>query len=133
MTRYSARNYQYDSEVDLTPMLDIVFIMLIFFVVTATFIRESGLDINVPAPTNDHNISQNIVFTVSGDNEIRLAGRSIDKRSIRNNIEQLRAENPLASVVILASPAAKANTYVSIADAARLANVRDVSLTVASD
>jgi biopolymer transport protein ExbD len=121
-----------DSQIDLTPMLDVVFIMLIFFIVTASFVNEIGLDINRP-PTSDQpppdSKNTNIVFRVSESNEIKLEGRRIDVRSVRANVERLHAEKPEAKVVINAHPKAKTETYVLISDQAREAGVYDISLS----
>lgn len=121
-----------DSQIDLTPMLDVVFIMLIFFIVTASFVNEIGLDVNRP-PTSDQpppdSKNTNIVFRVSESNEIMLEGRRIDARSVRANVERLHAEKPEAKVVINAHPKAKTETYVLISDQAREAGVYDISLS----
>jgi biopolymer transport protein ExbD len=121
-----------DSQIDLTPMLDVVFIMLIFFIVTASFVNEIGLDVNRP-PTSDQpppdSKNTNIVFRVSESNEIMLEGRRIDVRSVRANVERLHAEKPEAKVVINAHPKAKTETYVLISDQAREAGVYDISLS----
>ena len=121
-----------DSQIDLTPMLDVVFIMLIFFIVTASFVNEVGLDVNRP-PTSDQpppdSENTNIVFRVSESNDIMLEGRRIDIRSVRANVERLHAEKPEAKVVINAHPKAKTETYVLISDQAREAGVYDISLS----
>ena len=121
-----------DSQIDLTPMLDVVFIMLIFFIVTASFVNESGLAVDRP-PTSDQpppdSENTNIVFRVSESNDIMLEGRRIDIRSVRANVERLHAEKPEAKVVINAHPKAKTETYVLISDQAREAGVYDISLS----
>ena len=121
------------SDIDLTPMLDVVFIMLIFFVVTASFVKESGLDINRPPITENQEEQQqenkNMVFQITENNEVFLAGRHIDVRSVRANVERAHAENPQAKVIIEAHPKAKTNTFVLISDQAREAGVTDIALT----
>ena len=127
------RNSEEESEIDLTPMLDVVFIMLIFFIVTASFVTESGLDVNRP-PTTDQppppedSSKRNIVFRISESNELLLDGRRIDIRSVRANVERMQAENPEAKVIIDAHPKSKTELYVLIADQAREAGVYDISL-----
>ncbi|TFH67980.1 biopolymer transporter ExbD [Gammaproteobacteria bacterium LSUCC0057] len=127
------RNSEEESEIDLTPMLDVVFIMLIFFIVTASFVNESGLDVNRP-PTTDQppppedSSKRNIVFRISESNELLLDGRRIDIRSVRANVERMQAENPEAKVIIDAHPKSKTELYVLIADQAREAGVYDISL-----
>lgn len=127
------RNSEEESEIDLTPMLDVVFIMLIFFIVTASFVNESGLDVNRPPTTDqppppDDPTKRNIVFRVSESNELLLDGRRVDIRSVRANVERMQAENPEAKVIIDAHPKSKTEFYVLIADQAREAGVYDISL-----
>jgi biopolymer transport protein ExbD len=123
-----------EANIDLTPMLDVVFIMLIFFIVTASFIKESGIQVTRPEPNQANNETENnnIVFQVTANNEVWLDGRRIDIRSVRANVERLHAESPEAAVIIQAAPKATAKTYSSIADQAREAGVYDVSLNVSS-
>jgi biopolymer transport protein ExbD len=121
-----------DSQIDLTPMLDVVFIMLIFFIVTASFVNETGLNVDRP-PTTDQPppdaSNTNIVFRISESNEIMLEGRRIDIRSVRANVERLHAEKPEAKVVINSHPKAKTEVFVMISDQAREAGVYDISLS----
>ena len=121
-----------DSQIDLTPMLDVVFIMLIFFIVTASFVNETGLNVDRP-PTTDQpppdSANTNIVFRVSESNEIMLEGRRIDIRSVRANVERLHAEKPEAKVVINSHSKAKTEVFVMISDQAREAGVYNISLS----
>ena len=121
-----------DSQIDLTPMLDVVFIMLIFFIVTASFVNETGLNVDRP-PTTDQpppdSANTNIVFRVSESNDITLEGSRIDIRSVRANVERLHAEKPEAKVVINSHPKAKTEIFVMISDQAREAGVYDISLS----
>jgi len=92
-----------EAEINLTPMLDVVFIMLIFFIVTASFVKESGLDVNRPdAPTAVKKESANILVAIGASNEIWISGRRIDPRAVRANIERMHAENPEGAVIIQA-------------------------------
>lgn len=119
-----------ESEIDLTPMLDVVFIMLIFFIVTASFVKEVGIQVARPQAQQSETDSENknIVFTVTSANEIWMGDRRIDLRSVRANVEQLHAENPKAVVVIRAHDESDTEIFAGIADQAREANVYDVSL-----
>ena len=117
------------SEIDLTPMLDVVFIMLIFFIVTASFIKETGIDVNRPeAETSERQDSVSILIAVSSSNEVWIDRRRVDIRSVRANIERLRAENPKGSVVVQADNKADTETVVTVLDAARAAGAYDVTL-----
>ncbi len=118
-----------DSNIDITPMLDVVFIMLIFFIVTATFVKETGIDVNRPdAPSAVKKDNANILVAISGKNEIWIDRRKIDIRQVRPNIERLHAENPQGSVVIQADKESKTDTLIKVMDAARQAGVFNVSI-----
>jgi len=118
------------NEINLTPMLDVVFIMLIFFIVTASFIKEAGLDVNRPdAPvTESKPEEQNILVAISASDEIWIDRRLIDPRAVRANIERLHAENPDGSVVIQANRRSTNKMLVTVMDAARQAGVYNISI-----
>ena len=126
------RKEEDESAIDMTPMLDVVFIMLIFFIVTASFVNESGLDVNRP-PTSDEPPPEtenlNIVFRVSESNELTFEGRHIDVRAVRANVERMHAEKPEAKVIVSAHPKSKTEMFALISDQAREAGVYDVSLS----
>lgn len=116
-----------DNEINLTPMLDVVFIMLIFFIVTASFIREAGIDVNRPeAATPDPDDRANILVAISENNEIWIDRRLIDPRAIRANIERLHAEYPNGAVVVQADKHSNTNTLVKVLDASRQAGVYNI-------
>jgi biopolymer transport protein ExbD len=118
-----------DVEVNLTPMLDVVFIMLIFFIVTASFVKEAGIDVNRPnAATSERKEKGNILVAISADNQIWIDRRQVDPRALRANIERMHAENPLGSVLIVADEESKHKLLVQVMDAARSAGVTDVSI-----
>ena len=117
------------SAINLTPMLDVVFIMLIFFIVTASFVKESGIDIQRPsAVTSESKEQASIVVAISEVGEIWIDKRAVDVRSVRANIERLRAENPQGSVVIQADKNSTNGLLVQVMDAARQAGVENVSI-----
>lgn len=130
MRRVLAPQYNEDSEIDLTPMLDVVFIMLIFFIVTATFVKEIGLDVN--SPDKNQNVKdadkQSIVVQITSRDRIRIRGRDIDVRAVRANVERLHAENPEAPVVVQPHPESKTDTMIQVMDSARQAGVYNVSI-----
>ena len=118
-----------DNEVDLTPMLDVVFIMLIFFIVTASFVKESGIEVNKPhAVTAERKEKGNILVAISADNQIWIDRRQVDPRALRANIERMHAENPNGAVVIQADVESKNGLLVLVMDAARQAGVKSVSI-----
>jgi biopolymer transport protein ExbD len=117
------------TEVNVTPMLDVVFIMLIFFIVTASFVKESGIDINRPgASTAERKERGNILVAISDTGQIWIDKRQVDPRAVRANIERLHAENPQGAVVIQADRDSKSGLVVEVMDAARLAGVANVSI-----
>ncbi len=123
-----------DTAIDLTPMLDVVFIMLIFFIVTASFIKESGIDVNRPdAPTATVAENANILIAINENNEIWIDRRKVDKRAVRAVIERMHAENPEGSVVIQADKKAYTETVVGVMDSARQAKVFNVSIAALED
>ncbi len=130
MRRVRNQQQKEESEIDLTPMLDVVFIMLIFFIVTATFVKEMGLDIN--SPDKNQNIKdadkQSIVVQITNRDRIRIRGRDVDVRAVRANIERLHAENPEAPVVVQPHPESTTNTMIQVMDSARQAGVYNVSI-----
>jgi len=120
-----------EAEVDLTPMLDVVFIMLIFFIVTASFIKEVGLDLNKPeggeAPKTVTE-NENILIQITNDGLIFIDRRNVDVRAIRANIERLRAERPNGQVVVAPGAASQNGLLVEVMDQARLAGAEEISL-----
>ena len=119
-----------DNEINLTPMLDVVFIMLIFFIVTASFVKEAGLDVNRPdAPITESKPEEaNILIAINANDEIWIDRRLIDPRAVRANIERLHAENPNGSVVIQPSKRSTNKMLVTVMDASRLAGVYSISI-----
>ena len=118
-----------ESEINITPMLDVVFIMLIFFIVTATFVKEAGIDVNRPdAATAVKQEKANILIAISANDTIWIDRRQIDIRSVRPNIERLHAENPQGTVVIQADKDSRTNTLIQVMDASRQAGVYNVAI-----
>jgi len=118
-----------ESEVNLTPMLDVVFIMLIFFIVTASFVKESGIEVNRQyASQAEEKKSANIFIAIAENGQVWIDKRMVDVRAVRANIERLHAENPGGAVVIQADRASKNGVLVQVLDAAKAAGVENVSL-----
>jgi biopolymer transport protein ExbD len=117
------------AEIDLTPMLDVVFIMLIFFIVVASFIKEAGVEINRPDDNQqtDPNDSVSVLVEIAADNQIWMENRRVDIRAVRANIQRMLAEDPEAPVTIKVEKGAEAGVVVDVADAAREAGVGSVS------
>ena len=118
-----------EEEINITPMLDVVFILLIFFIVTANFIKEPGLEVNRPdSETAEPTENAAILIAVGYAGEIYMDGRRIDKRQVKANVVRLLAENPQGSVVIQADEKATADTIMAVMDGAREAGVYNISL-----
>ncbi|MFT7008404.1 MAG: biopolymer transport protein ExbD [Colwellia sp.] len=118
-----------NAEIDMTPMLDVVFILLIFFIVTASFVKEAGIDVNRPeAATAVKKERANILVAISDKGDIWINKRKVDIRSVQANIERLKAENPQGTVVIQADKKSTTDTLIKVMDSARAAGVFDVSI-----
>ena len=118
-----------EQEINITPMLDVVFIMLIFFIVTASFVKESGIEVNRPsAVTAVAQEKGNILIAVTETGEVWINRRQVDPRALRANIERLHAENPQGSVVIQADEHSTTGMLVHAMDAARQAGVYEVAI-----
>jgi biopolymer transport protein ExbD len=113
-----------EQEINVTPMLDVVFIMLIFFIVTASFVKESGLDVTKPeAATAEKQEKANILVAIGPTNEIWMNRRRVDVRQLRPNIQRLHAENPQGTVIIQADKEANVETLTKVMDAANQVGV----------
>jgi biopolymer transport protein ExbD len=118
-----------ESSVDITPMLDVVFIMLIFFIVTATFIKEAGIDVDKPeAATAVVQEKASILVAIDAKDQVWINRRQVDVRSVRSIIERLHAENPKGTVVIQADRESRNDVLVRVMDASRRAGVYDIAL-----
>jgi len=118
-----------ETGIDMTPMLDVVFIMLIFFIVTASFVREAGIDVNRPeASTAVNKDRASILIAISEKGEVWINKRRIDVRAVQANVERLHAENPQGTVVIQADKKATTDVLIKVMDGARAAGVFDVSI-----
>ena len=130
MRRKSSRsNSEQSADIDMTPMLDIVFIMLIFFIVTTSFVKESGIDVNRPtAQTATRKEQGNIIVSIKPNGDIWIDKRLIDIRAVRANVARLHAEQPLGAVVIAADKDAKVKILTQVMDQIRLAGIMNASI-----
>lgn len=118
-----------ESAIDLTPMLDVIFIMLIFFIVTASFVKESGVEVDRPhAQTAVMQARGNILIGISKDDKIWIQNRQIDLRAVRANVELLHAEHPQGAVVIQADKGSRTGALIEVMDQVRMAGVENVSI-----
>ncbi len=117
------------AQIDMTSMMDVVFIMLIFFIVTTSFVKEAGIEVNRPtASSAERQERGNIMIAVSDSGAVWIDGRMVDIRAVRANVERLRAENPEGAVVIQADEASRTGILVQVMDQVRLAGVMNVAI-----
>ena len=118
-----------ETQVDITPMLDVVFIMLIFFIVTSTFLKESGVDVTRPdAETAVQTDALTIQIGITANNQIWFDKRLVDKRAVRANVEKGLAESPGAAVIIVADALSNTEALIDVMDQARLAGAQSISV-----
>ena len=115
--------------IDLTPMLDVVFIMLIFFIVTASFIKEAGIDISRTEAATADKRAVSILVTINENNEIWIDKKKVDPRAVKLNILRLYAENPKGGMVIQADNKADVENIGLIADAAKEIGITDIAVS----
>ena len=130
MRKFTKKQEEQGADIDLTPMLDVVFIMLIFFIVVASFIKEAGIEVNRPdanQPPPDDPDSKSILVLVESDDQIWMENRRIDARAVRANIQRLLASDPEQPVTVKVFKGATAGTVVDVADAAREAGAGAVN------
>lgn len=123
-----------DNEINLTPMLDVVFIMLIFFIVTASFIKEPGVDIDRTEASNAIKYPKaNILIAINESDEIWIDKKQFDPRDVRSKIEQLLSENPIGEVVIQADNESTHEMLTAVMAAAKAAGVANVAISAEED
>mgnify|MGYP001217060343 CR=1 FL=1 len=132
--RHSRRQSGAVAEINMTPLIDMVFILLIFFIVTTSFAKETGVDVNRPsAKTAVKKELANIMIAITASGEIKMERRTIDRRAVRAHVERMHAENTEGSVIILADKEAKTGLLIEVMDQARLAGVANVSIAAEHD
>jgi biopolymer transport protein ExbD len=120
---------QDEAELDMTPMLDVVFIMLIFFIVTTSFVKESGVSVSSPqAQTASQQENVNIFIAITAGGEVWVDRRPVDPRSVRAIVARLHADNPEGSVIIQADEDAATGMLVEVMDQVRLAGVEKIAI-----
>ncbi len=119
-----------DSDINLTPMLDVVFIMLIFFIVTATFIKQAGIDVLRPeAMTAEQKPTVSVLVAIGANGDIWIDKKKVDSAAVRAHIERLHAENPKGGLVIQSDKEAKYEQLKAVLSAARAAGLTEVAIS----
>jgi biopolymer transport protein ExbD len=124
-----------EAEINITPMLDIVFIMLIFFIVTTSFVKEKGLEVSRPSNAPPKEIKKNkgpILVKIDANGNITMKGRMLEQKAVQANLEREKAEKPDSPLIIAAHPDADTNALVTILDAAEAVGVASVSVATTS-
>ena len=132
--RANRSSSEQNADIDMTPMLDIVFIMLIFFIVTTSFVKESGIDVNRPsAKTGVTKAQGNILVGIKANGDVWIDKRLVDFRAVRANVSRLHMENPLGSVIIAADKDTKTQALVQVIDQIRLAGIMNPAIATESE
>lgn len=128
------KNESNENVIDMTPMLDIVFIMLIFFIVTTSFVVETGVDVNRPkASTAELKKKNSIMVAITENGDIYIDKRIVDMRSIRAHIERLKIQMPESGVVIVSDKNAKTKYLVYAMDQIKLAGISNIAIAAKKD
>jgi biopolymer transport protein ExbD len=117
------------AEINMTPMIDMVFILLIFFIVTTSFVKESGIEVNRPnAQTSERKEQGNILVAISKNGEIWIDKRHIDVNAVRANVQRMHIENPEGTVIIQADQSSETGTLIKVMDQIRLAGITQIAI-----
>ena len=127
------RRYKADeeAEINITPMLDIVFIMLIFFIVTTSFVKEKGLEVSRPSNSPPKQVEQKkgpIVVKIDGSSNITIQGRILEPKAVQANLERQKAEKPDSPLIVASHPDAETDALITVLDAAKAVNISSVSV-----
>ncbi len=118
-----------EAEINITPMLDVVFIMLIFFIVTTSFVKETGVEISRPSSSQAKQVKKgNILVAIKEDGVIWINKQEVDLRAVRSRVEKMHAENPEASAVIIADRGSRTGDLVEVMDQIKSAGVASISI-----
>jgi len=124
-----------EAEINITPMLDIVFIMLIFFIVTTSFVKEKGLEVSRPSNAPPKEIKQDkgpIVVKIDSSGLISVKGRILERGAVEANLEREKAEKPASPLIVAAHPEADTEALVTILDAAKAVGIESVNVATSS-
>ena len=125
------RSQDEESDINITPLLDVVFILLIFFIVTTSFVKEKGLDVSRPSNDETKKVETDegpIVVKIDGTSQIRVENRLVEDDAVRANLERARATKPESPMIIAAHPDAETDTLVIVMDAANLIGIENVNV-----
>ncbi len=134
MRRRSEQSHESSHGIDLAPMLDFVINLLIFFIITAVFVKEFGLNVNRPTSFEQPNPedAESIQIQVLNNGEIWIEGREVDVRAVRANVERMSAINPETGVLLLANEQAPTGTVVEVVDQVHLGGIYNITFTTSN-
>ena len=122
-----------ETGIDLAPMLDFVMNLLIFFIITTSFVREAGVTVVRPnADTAAHEESGNILIAIRSNGEIWMDRRQVDLREVRPTIERLHVERPEDTVIVIADKSAKSGVLAQVMDEVKLGGIKEVAVGAAT-
>jgi biopolymer transport protein ExbD len=127
--------FEEEAEINITPMLDIVFIMLIFFIVTTSFVKEKGLEVSRPSNSPPKQVEQKkgpIVIKIDASSNITLKGRMLEPKAVEANLEREKAEKPDSPLIVASHPDAETESLVTVLDAAKAVDIASVSVATTS-
>ncbi|MEO1658964.1 MAG: biopolymer transporter ExbD [Pseudomonadota bacterium] len=124
---------QEEEDVNVTPLLDIVFIMLIFFIVTSTFIKEPGVDVVRPTAVTQGELSPAVLVAITEDDEIFINGDEVELSEVRYLVEELRRETPKGGAVLQADAGAKSEITIQVLQQIKDANISDVAISTVAE
>jgi biopolymer transport protein ExbD len=127
--------FEEEAEINITPMLDIVFIMLIFFIVTTSFVKEKGLEVSRPSNSPPKQVEQKkgpIVVKIDASSNITIKGRMLEPKAVEANLEREKAEKPDSPLIVASHPDAETDALVTVLDAAKAVNIGSVSVATTS-
>ena len=131
--RHAQQRHEGSHGIDLAPMLDFVLNLLIFFIITTSFVKESGVVVTRPeADTVEYKESGNILISVRENGDVWMDRRQVDLRDVRTLIERMHVERPDDTVVIVADKAAHAGVVAQVMDEVHLGGIRDVAIGAAA-
>lgn len=134
MQRQHTRQPSFGAGLNVTPLIDMVFILLIFFVVNSSFVKETGVEVDRPtAQTAERQDQAGILIAVTKDGEVWIEQQQVDVRAVRGHVERLHAESPEASVLILADKRSETGLVMQVLDQARLAGIARVAVAASEE
>lgn len=123
------RSRRTGTEINIAPLIDMVFILLIFFLVNTSFVKEAGIEVNRPAAaTAQLKTGTTVIIGIDRENRIFMDSRELDVRAVRANVERALAENPEGGVVVVADKETDAGVVISVMDGCRMAGAENLSL-----